>query len=223
MSDSLHHFAALRRRISPQLAHSRSAYARHQIRDHPWLYGALGAVPADVMFICENPSVRGVRQAHQQPVGGRKPDLESQWWGGPRDYAARRFRRVLCELGLKTTPPGARGGWKCYITNLVKEANVVRDQNALSSGYKKRQAEAWAPTLTWELVRVRPRYIFCVGAKTARLMRWLQQEKLLPHFDFHQIWHYSSRGSDAMVRRRMLQRIRQAMRRPPAVDLARFR
>jgi hypothetical protein len=164
------------------------------------------------MFICENPSIRGVRRAHRKPVGGDEPDLESQWWGGPRDYAARRFRPVLCELGLKATPPGKKKGWKCYITNLIKEANIVGDQNALCSSVKKQQAQDWAQTLRWEIARVQPKTIFCVGAKTARLVRWLQREELLPSFPVNQIWHYSARGSDSLVRRRMRHAIHRALR-----------
>jgi hypothetical protein len=146
-------------------------------------------------------------------LGGKTPDFESQWWGGPSDYAARRFRWVLCELGLKTTPWDARGGWNCYITNLVKEVNVVGDQNALCLGAKKLQAEVWAPILEWEIGRVKPRLIFCVGAKTYRLVRWLQREGLLSEFPVHQIWHYSARGSDSTVRRRMLHGIKAVLQR----------
>lgn len=210
---ALRHLRSLRRLVAPQLAHSRLPCARNQIKDYPWLWGALGQIPSAVMFICENPSMRGVKRAHRHPLGGKTPDFESQWWGGPRDYAARRFRRVLCELGLKTTPWDARGGWECYITNLVKEGNVVRDQNALCLRAKKQQAKAWAPILAWEIDRVRPQFIFCVGAKTYRLVRWLQRENLLPGYPVYPIWHYSSRGSDSTVRRRMLDRINDVLRR----------
>jgi hypothetical protein len=209
---SMRHFTALRRRVSRQLVHSHSAHGRRQMGDYPWLNGALGTVPAKVMFICENPSVRGLRRAHLNPIGGGKPDFESQWWGGPRDYAARRFRQVLCEVGLKTGAPGEKKGWNCYITNVIKEANIVRNQNALCTSVKKQQAKAWAPTLQWEIDRVRPEIIFCVGAKTARLVRWLQRRKLLCPFPVNQIWHYSSRGSDSLVRRRMRHAISNTLR-----------
>lgn len=204
---AMRYLTALRRLIRPKLARSRLPCARSQIRDYPWLWGALGQIPSDVMFICENPSEQGVKRAHRHPLGGQAPDFESQWWGGPRNYAARRFRWVLCELGLKTTPWDAREGWKCYITNLVKEVNVVRYQNALCLEAKKRQAKVWAPILAWEIDRVRPQFIFCVGAKTYRLVRWLQREHLLSGFPVHPIWHYSARGSDSAVRRRMLEGI----------------
>jgi hypothetical protein len=36
--------------------------AKAQIEDFPWLYGALGKVPSDVMFICENPSIAGIKK-----------------------------------------------------------------------------------------------------------------------------------------------------------------
>lgn len=209
---ALRYLRSLRRLIGPQLARSRLRCARNQIRDYPWLWGALGQIPSDVMFICENPSMLGVQRAHDHPLGGKTPDFESQWWGGPRDYAARRFRRVLCELGLKTTPWDARAGWKCYITNLVKEVNVVRDQNALCLEAKKLQAKVWAPILAWEIDRVRPRFIFCVGAKTYRLVRWLQRADRFPEFPVHPIWHYSSRGSDSAVRRRILDGINAVLR-----------
>lgn len=209
---AMRYFTELRLRVSRQLTRSDSEYARRQLQDYPWLYGALGAVAADVMFICENPSLRGVQRDHKSPVGGGEPDFESQWWGGPLDYAARRFRRVLCGVGLKTTPPDTKGGWGCYITNVVKEINVVRDQNALCARLRKQQAKVWAPILRWEIKRVRPKVIFCVGAKTARLVSWLQRKELLDTFHVNAIWHYSSRGSDSMVRRRMRHAITRGLR-----------
>jgi len=124
------HFEALRNRINARLEQIGTKHAHRQIRQFPWLYGALGEVPSDVMFVCEDPSLTGVERADIRPLSGATPNIEDQWCGGPKSNCIKRFRPALCELGLKTTEPAALGGWRCYITNLIKEADVVRDFNS---------------------------------------------------------------------------------------------
>ncbi len=43
------------------------------------------APPSEVMFVCENPSLAGVRLGLKQ---GQPPDIESQWGGGEIDNPA---------------------------------------------------------------------------------------------------------------------------------------
>jgi hypothetical protein len=144
----MQHFEELRSRINRRLMALETPHREWQIEDYSWLYGALGAVPSDVMFVCENPSISGVRQAHVDTIDGNAPDIEAQWWGGQRNPAAKRFRAVLYQMGLKTTSPDARGGWNCYITNVVKEANFAgADQRSLSASDLRQQARDWADIL----------------------------------------------------------------------------
>ena len=63
------HFVELREKIHDRLRILRPPHWEEQIEKYPWLYGALGDPGADVMFICENPSLAGVRKAKSQ-LGG---------------------------------------------------------------------------------------------------------------------------------------------------------
>jgi len=170
-----------------------------QINKYKWLYGALGSVPSKVMFVCENPSISGVERANTNTIDGNPPDIEAQWWGSPRNPAAKRFREALCRLNLKTTPPNKRGGWKCYITNVIKQANIVKDQNNLDSCIKKEQAREWADILQWEINNVKPKFIFCVGGKSYDAINMLKKENKLYIKNYSRIWHYSARGSDEKI------------------------
>jgi uracil-DNA glycosylase len=212
----LRHFAELRSRISTRLEEIQAPHREEQIEKYPWLCGALGAVPSDVMFICENPSLAGVRQGHVQTPDGGPPDFEAQWWGGARNPAAKRFRRVLCELGLKEGRPSAKGGWRCYITNAIKEANVAGDQATTSSARRIAQARAWADILRWEVDVVGPVHVFAVGQRAEEVVLGLQSEGLLPQFGVHRVCHYSDRGrgrTDAAVVADIMAGIRRVLRR----------
>ena len=91
------HFIQLRDKIHDRLRVLGRPNWDVQIKKYPWLYGALGDPRADVMFICENPSLTGVKKAAL-----RGPcDIDTQWTGDPDHSRDKRFRAVLCALGLK--------------------------------------------------------------------------------------------------------------------------
>ena len=94
------HFTELRERIHGELRTLRPPRWEEQIKDFPWLYGALGSPGADVVFICENPSLTGCRKA-DNPRGG-PPDFETQWTG---DVAR---RRAPCMVIYMKTPRTGR-------------------------------------------------------------------------------------------------------------------
>ena len=201
----LSHFEELRSRINARLTKLRTQHRKKQIEEYPWLYGALGAVPSEVMFICENPSLTGIQSADAVPLDDGPADIEAQWWGGPKNNAAKRFRVVLHELGLKTTPPESRGGWNCYITNVVKEANFAKDQKKKKKAEKREQARQWADILLWELEQVRPTHVFAVGDEASARLSELQGKpsfgkRRLPEFPVHPIWHYSRyQGNEEVI------------------------
>lgn len=215
MSDlNMEHFRELRELINERLEELRTPHRRDQIRRYPWLYGALGEVPSDVMFICENPSITAVARADVDTIDGRAPDIEAQWFGGRRNPAAKRFRVTLCELGLKEGRPDTRGGWHCYITNVVKEANVIgADQAALMPEERRQQARDWADVLRWEMEQVKPRHVFAVGGRPFVLLTLLQGERLFPEMPVHQIGHYSARSSDAHAIERMREPVQRVLAR----------
>ena len=90
MKIDLNYFTTLRGMINKRLLDlSKKRMINHQdiqlqINKFKWLYGALGKVPSTVMFICENPSITGVERAHLNTIDGGPPDIEAQWWGGPK-------------------------------------------------------------------------------------------------------------------------------------------
>lgn len=193
------HFEELRRKINTCLEEIQAPHRRDQIEEYPWLYGALGEVPSEVMFICENPSVTGVRGAHVGTVDGGPPDMEAQWWGGARNPAARRFRVALRRLELKTSPPDSKGGWRCYITNVIKEMNVAKDHAKSSRTVHRQMARVWAPILAWELNQVTPKKIFCVGNRARDLVNRLVLERLIPGIEPRFVNHYSGRSTDESI------------------------
>jgi len=192
---NLAHFEALRSKINARLTSIGTKHAFRQITEFPWLYGALGQVPSEAMFICENPSLTGVERADSRTILGGKAGIEDQWAGGPASNCIKRFRPALCQLQLKTTPPTAPGGWRCYITNVIKEADVVRDFVARD---KPSLAIEWADVLAWEIEQVSPRTIFTVGDAATRLVKLVQSRGLIPAFPApRRVMHYSNRGAGA--------------------------
>lgn len=147
------------------------------------------------MFVCENPSLTGVERADSRTLLGGDAGIEDQWAGGPSSNCIKRFRPALCQLNLKTTPPTAHGGWKCYITNVIKEADVVRDFVARE---KQSLAIEWADVLKWEIQQVSPRTIFTIGDAATRLVTGIQRRGLIPAVPVpHKVMHYSNRGAGA--------------------------
>jgi hypothetical protein len=186
------HFIKLRDRINQRLRDLQTPDAEEQIKTE-WLCGALGAVPADTLFICENPSLTGVRNAAVATVDNGAPDIEAQWWGGPGNNAACRFRRLLVEFGLKAGAVASKGDWACYITNLVKEANIVGHQRRLTAAEQRQQARDWVDVLAWEIEQVQPRVVILVGQQAQHKFSVLQRERLMPAIEWHPMSHYSQR------------------------------
>jgi hypothetical protein len=128
-------------------------------------------------------------------VDGREPDIEAQWWGGPRNPAATRFRVALNRTGLKTSHPAAKGGWRCYITNVIKEMNLADDNQKLSTAQRRKMADDWADILAWEIGEVRPRHVFCVGNRAHDHVKRLVQDRRIPRLRPRLVNHYSGRAS----------------------------
>ena len=208
----MRHFEELRERINARLRQIGTKHAHRQIDEFPWLYGALGEVPSKVMLICENPSLSGVEKADIRTITGGLPTIEDQWCGGPRSNCIKRLRPALCDLGLKTTPPLVPGGWRCYITNVIKEADVVRDFVARD---KAQLAIEWADVLDWEFSKVNPRFVFTVGDSATRLVSMLHARGLIPRsLVARRVMHYSNRGAgvtDGYVREQITVALREGL------------
>lgn len=173
--------------------------AKSQIEEFPWLYGALGEVPSDVMFICENPSIKGMEKASTDTIDSGPPDIEAQWWGGSTDFAATRFRVALSQLGLKATGPRERGGWKCYITNVIKQSDKAINHEKTDNKIKRQMARDWVDILKWEIGHVKPKFVFCVGGAAHTYVRQIQHEGLLENFPVYKVCHYSGRDTSEKI------------------------
>jgi hypothetical protein len=205
MTLNMEYFETLRGKINNRLIELvkegkyDTALAKSQVEDFPWLYGALGQVPSDVMFICENPSIAGIKKAHIDTIDGGPPDIEAQWWGGSTDFAATRFRVALFQLGLKATGPRERGGWNCYITNVIKQSEKAIIHEKTDNEIKRQMARDWADILHWEIDHVKPKYVFCVGGAAHTYVRLLQRERLLKNFPLYEVCHYSGRDTTEKI------------------------
>ena len=133
-------------------------------RDFPWLTGALGDPTSGIWFVGENPSFGQVERV-RDPTGG-PPTEEAQWWASRGD---RLFRDLLVKHGFKSNEVDAQGGWQCYITNAIKEADYSQLWRGSPSERRNAAADAWAPLLEWELEQSRPLLVVALG-KTVRVI-----------------------------------------------------
>jgi hypothetical protein len=209
--ENIDHFITLRTKINQklgkrkeQLSAGEEVMIDYQIAKYTWLFGALGQVPSDVMFIAENPSIAGITHADIDTIDGLPPDIEAQWWGGKKDNAATVFRPFLFEVGLKKSPPQEKGGWNCYITNLIKRANIAKLQEDILSLKRIKQENYWSDILRWEIEKVQPKVIYCLGRKSEKAVRRFIREGILEAVPVFYLCHYSARGNIDNIRELMV-------------------
>lgn len=197
------HFLELREAIHDRLRTLQPPFWEEQIEKYPWLYGALGDPSADVMFVCEIPSLSALRAITESPFGG-PPNFDTQWTGNPDHRRDKRFRKVLCDLGLKDGKIWEPGGWHCYITNVIKQAALVDNWTQVPRHEKRRTARKWSGILQMEVDAVRPVIVFCVGGEAHSAVKWLQNNAgLRVPGPIHRIWSYSARRGNEEVERKM--------------------
>lgn len=189
------HFVELRDRIREQLPD-------HSIPPPKWLHGAHGDPRSDVMFICEYPSERGVKYADRY-YG--HTGIEAQWRNDV-------FRDVLVECGLKHGDRDTAGGWHCYITNFIKQVDRASVWAEKPKSEKLVIAERWIGVLKWEISRVKPQTVFCVGERVWGYVKFFQREGRLLVPNPHRIWSYSARRRD-LVQEKMNEGIRNGLAR----------
>ncbi len=139
-------------------------------KDFPWLTGALGDPFAGVFFVAENPSLTQVKKVKVETE-------ESQWYQSPGDKL---FRQMLLEHGFKTGTIHSQGGWRCYITNLIKLAEKAEKWKKQPPAHQQHMARLWAPVLAWELQMGQPRVVVSVGRRVDEYLSHLATHKLLP-------------------------------------------
>lgn len=141
--------------------------SRPELRNHcqrfPWLTGALGEPGGGLWFVGENPSLGQVERV-ADPQGG-PPTEEAQWWASRGD---RLFRDLLVKHGFKDAPASAHGGWHCYITNVIKEADYAEAWRGSPAARQRAAALCWSPVLQWEIEQSNPRLLVALGKTVTR-------------------------------------------------------
>jgi hypothetical protein len=138
--------------------------------EHPWVIGALGDINARVWFVAEAPSLTQAERAHADGP-------EHQWSVSRGDKL---FRQMLVKHGFKNGNESSPGGWRCYITDVVKSLHRAGKWSKLSVEKQREIAAAWAPVLAWELETGRPELVVSVGDRTDDLLDYLLVEGLIP-------------------------------------------
>lgn len=137
--------------------------------DYPWLTGQLGNINSPVWFIGENPSLSGVRNIDRMSVDKTE---NLQWNSSSGDKL---LREALSESGLKYEVPGSNEGWECYITNAIKEPEIVSERNKKKrdSSYWKEQAKRWMPVLQEQIDIGRPEVLVALGGQAEKILRYM--------------------------------------------------
>lgn len=138
-----------------------------------WVTGCLGDPAADVWFIAENPSIGMALRA----IAGVDAGVEDQWCTSAGDKL---FRQTLVKHGFKDNEWDGRGGWCCYVTDVVKSAYIVKDWNAKRTCERNAIAEEWAPVLACELAIGWPRLMVTLGGRARDLLKHVERAGLLP-------------------------------------------
>ena len=135
--------------------------------DFPWLTGQLGNINSPVWLIGENPSLTGVKSIDRRSVDKTE---NLQWNSHNGDKL---LREALSESGLKHGLPRSNEGWDCYITNAIKEPEIVSERNKKKrdSSYWKEQAERWMPILQEQIHIGRPKVLVALGGQAEKILK----------------------------------------------------
>jgi hypothetical protein len=163
-------------------------FAGHpELHDHrqdlPWLTGSIGDPFSPVWFIAEIPSLTRAKRGT-----GTSPN--TQWGISTGD---RLLRETLVECGLKTGDPMADGGWRCYLSDVIKSADVAKSWRQRVRKDKERVAEAWAPVMRYELEHGQPEFIVFLGDSARSLTTHLAARGFIPCLPpYDCVPHYSA-------------------------------
>ena len=160
--------------------------------EYPWLTGALGNPNSDIWFIAENPSLTQIERV-QNPDGG-SPTPEAQWWSSQGDKL---FREMLVNHGFKKGTIDSPGGWKCYITNVVKETDYSKRWHEKTQEVRNTAAEIWSGVLAWELANTKPKFVVIFGGSTETLLNHLESIGKIKLPKSEKIKHYAYIGQRA--------------------------
>lgn len=136
------------------------------LEEYPWLIGYIGNPAAPIWFIGENPSLSGVEAVHRR---SKTMSENLQWNSHDGD---RLLREAIAEAGLKSGNPESDEGWKCYITNAIKEPEIVaiRNERKRDARYWQQQAKRWLPVLQRQINSGAPRVLVALGGQAQKIL-----------------------------------------------------
>ena len=102
---------------------------------------------------------------------------------------------MLVKYGFKRGLIESVGGWQCYITNVIKEADYPQTWRDKSQPARDHAAEIWSRVLFWELERSKPRLVVIMRTTyTKLLIKPLVDKRLIDVPDQKVITHYAYIG-----------------------------
>jgi len=104
---------------------------------------------------------------------------------------------MLVKHGFKNGSIDSKGGWNCYITNVIKEADYTKNWREKSQAARNQAAEIWAGLLDWELKNSRPKLVVIMGNQPGILLAHLAAMGRIKLPKTEQIAHYSYIGQRA--------------------------
>jgi hypothetical protein len=170
-------------------------FASHpDIPDHrqqlPWVTGYLGDPYSGIWFVAENPSLTtGLRASR---ANGAPLTVESQWAISAGDQL---LRKSLVQCGFKEAPWDSPGGWHCYVTDVIKQAEQVDAWQRQQESRWMQVTDVWADVLAWELEASHPSLVVIMGKRTRRLIEHLELTRHLRFPRTAYIQSYSYVGS----------------------------
>ena len=155
---------------------------------YTWLSGYIGDVKSEVWFLGENPSLYQLEKQSRQSKSGEN----LQWNASKGDFL---LRETITEAGLKDGDPFQNEGWKCYITNIIKEPEYVKERNAKKDiKERKKQAEIWLPVLQKQIELGTPKTFITLGNKANTLFKYMIKQGLnirQEDYQTHKVYNYS--------------------------------
>lgn len=151
-----------------------------------WLTGFLGNPNSPIWFIGENPSLTYVRSVDRRSI---EKSENLQWNIHDGD---RLLRDAITEAGLKQGAPELNEHWSCYITNAIKEPEIVRERNEKKRNpqYWKEQAERWLPVLQKQIDSGNPKVLVALGGQAHKILNHMVKHGLKTP-EIEKIHHYS--------------------------------
>jgi hypothetical protein len=158
-------------------------------QDYWWVEGFLGSPDYGIIFLAENPSLPRMREAKNRL---EELDEESQWNISRGDKI---FRDALVYAGFKEGTIESKGGWKCYITNIVKKAYQPSEWEEMDPEKQFELVKKFSSVLQKEIDMINPLIIVVMGkGMLRRLLDRAVREGVVrypTHTDIQVIWHYA--------------------------------